>query len=376
MSERTSSFSSSASCPSMTGPSPSDATLSPSVRSLSPISPLPNVPTFCLTPYPEQTAFPEPINNSPISSPRDQDEHNQPSRKSLPHEVYNQDRLYAESDSCTQLEGTGGKGNQSPQTSIPIKATKPPPPPRRRQTSPSFLIPPSLKMSSLTSTIPSPTNPPPLSPGGRSKVPHAVGRPRIGRSATISSNTLGTSSKSNIRDNAELNTQKVEIDIGRIIKRIPHMGERRLSNDAEEGIKRKPRPLILNRAQSASQIPSNPSNPAKAGKIPETTSLRGLERPQTPVPPLPVANSIINPDEDPNCATQVQNQNHPIPSTSGKSTAKPLTSRRVGSTDEPLNHDRWSTEQQLQLQREREMADPEPTLNQVISPGWGQFNLT
>nr|XP_019042588.1 hypothetical protein I302_09197 [Kwoniella bestiolae CBS 10118]OCF21518.1 hypothetical protein I302_09197 [Kwoniella bestiolae CBS 10118] len=289
----------------MTGPAASDATLSPSVRSLSPISPLPNVPTFCLTPYPEQTEFPESLIVSPVTSPKQTDP---------------QGTL---DDMASRLRITQEETNNT----VVIPRSNKPPTPRRRVTSPSFLIPPSLKMSSLTSTIPSPTNPPPLSPHGRAKAPFA--RPRIGRSATISSNSLSTStSKRGVWDD--------QLDVG---------------------TKRKPEPLILQRPV---YHPTTNGDTAGTMERTKSTSILNLlsnsssSQPQTPIP-LPLDHET----------RQNQDQSTAMNPSSSK-TAKPLTSRRIGGE---VNQDRWYTEQDLKPDME------EPRLGRELSPGWGEFEF-
>ncbi|WWD09785.1 hypothetical protein V865_007913 [Kwoniella europaea PYCC6329] len=337
MSERTSSFSSSTSCPSMTGPSASDATLSPSVRSLSPISPLPNVPTFCLTPYPEQTEFPESIiiSDSPLISPKDHEdgrdvENEHQVEDGLIPQMNNQPEIKPQISDIEKVR----TGTQTGMGFSNIQQSNKPPTPRRRVTSPSFLIPPSLKMSSLTSTISSPTNPPPLSPHGRAKA--AFVKPRVGRSATISSNASFTAIA--MEENKSVRGQGSEV-------------------------RKKPGPLIIQQPiSSVGDIGGSGLARTKSSSI-----LNLLSRPQTPIP-----------------SDYEQEQDHVSPhdteydegfkvdsAKTNNQTAKPLTSRRIGidKHDDMINQGRWYSDRDLKLDME------EPRLGRDLSPGWGEFDF-
>ncbi|OCF55989.1 hypothetical protein L486_06746 [Kwoniella mangroviensis CBS 10435] len=338
MSERTSSFSSSTSCPSMSGPAASDATLSPSVRSLSPISPLPNVPTFCLTPYPEQTEFPESINmsmsDSPLSSPKAR-ENSSNTDKEYPFQDGSiprmDDQLNINDDEGERAKPKTGESSSSSSSSYILPNSVKPPTPRRRVTSPSFLIPPSLKMSSLTSTIPSPTNPPPLSPHGRAKAPFV--RPRVGRSATISSNSI-----------------------------IPAIAMEENKSVGDQGfeVRKKPEPLILQQPiSSVGNISGSGLTRTKSSSI-----LNLLSRPQTPIP-------SDYEHEHENDQDRGGDEPKVDSAKSNTQTAKPLTSRRIGidKHDDMINQDRWYSEQDLRLDME------EPRLGRDLSPGWGEFDF-
>ncbi|WWD01045.1 hypothetical protein V866_007983 [Kwoniella sp. B9012] len=344
MSERTSSFSSSTSCPSMTGPSASDATLSPSVRSLSPISPLPNVPTFCLTPYPEQTEFPESISrsDSPLSSPKPHENPCQIKADDRQDSEF-QERLVPHMDELLNLHENGNDDANDTekvrqQNGVPSITAQPakPPTPRRRVTSPSFLIPPSLKMSSLTSTIPSPTNPPPLSPHGRAKAPFV--RPRVGRSATISGNASFTPIA--MEENKSVGCQGFEA-------------------------RKKPEPLIIQ------QPISSVGNLSGSGltRTKSSTILNLLSRPQSRIP------SDYGQEQDhvyPYDTSAEHDEASKVDSAkSNNQTAKPLTSRRIGidKHDEMINQDRWYSERDLKMDME------EPRLGRDLSPGWGEFDF-
>ncbi|WVQ69726.1 uncharacterized protein L199_007946 [Kwoniella botswanensis] len=337
MSERTSSFSSSASCPSMTGPSASDATLSPSVRSLSPISPLPNVPTFCLTPYPEQTDFPESISDSPLISTKDHE-----NRPDVEDEHQVEDRLISRMNNQLEMKNQISDiekvrtGTQTGMGSSNIQQFNKLPTPRRRVTSPSFLIPPSLKMSSLTSTISSPTNPPPLSPHGRAKAPFV--RPRVGRSATVSSDASSTAIA--MEENKSVGGQGSEV-------------------------RKKPEPLTIQQPiSSVGNLSGSGLTRTKSSSI-----LNLLSRPQTPIP------SSCEQEQDHvhpyDTSTEHDEASKMDSAKSNTQTAKPLTSRRIGidKHDDMINQDRWYSERDLKMDME------EPRLGRDLSPGWGEFEL-
>ncbi|WWC89711.1 uncharacterized protein L201_004636 [Kwoniella dendrophila CBS 6074] len=400
---RTSSFSSSIStCPSMTDQSISNSeatTLSPttSVRSLSPLPSPTEVPTFCLTPDPGQSEFPETIIESPINSPEEDKSHDSQDQG-------NKELNGINSNSSHQRLEIGEQGNS--RTDILSNSTKsrpnPPPVPKRRMTSPSFLIPPTLKMSSLSSlTIPSPTNiPPPLSPNGRAKVSNYVtslkaaagnsnyGKPKIGRSATISTSTASTSiSEFRIKGREIQNLTEMEKEnFNRGLEKRKdnyHDNHDNNNNNIRNTDKRiKPDPLILQKSNTNTNTNTKTNHEDVHIKRNETfTSFSNLN---------------LNLESSPNIdewqktpTAQHKNDGHsyaeirtPSPETnnntgSANNTAKPLTSFRLGNTititdsnqqdTHLLNQDRWYTEEELDMK--------EPRLNENVSPGWGEFSI-
>ncbi|WRT67459.1 uncharacterized protein IL334_004431 [Kwoniella shivajii] len=384
MSERTSSFSSTTSCPSITAPSASDSTLSPSVRSLSPISPLPNVPTFCLTPYPEQSEFPfpisEPTSDSPLSSPTGNHDRKNDYKTAIIEDV---DRR-KDVPMATILDTASPPSLPSSSVSKDnnqLMTTAKPPVPKRRVTSPSFLIPPTLKMSSLTSPLNSPTKIP-LSPGGRSKAPLFAGRPRVGRSATISTSIESSSSSSSSSCGAHpaaiVSTAAIGHGIGIDLQgqgvRILN-GEKGSTHPDNDGVRRKPVPVPLNLESTYTRKTSFPSsrvNPRSIRALTRGTSLstsfsnlttqpeseNGIHVPfsrsETPTP-----DSVFSP-------TTFHNNKGEIDDIHSGKTVKPLTAKRVGNNDiiQSQSH-RWYTELDLE----------EPRLGNEQSPGWGEFNV-